>query len=147
MANFDLNNHADVDDDDTEDNQSSSIGEEDEDDAMSLDSQFTHKHLERVGQYLKDAPLDQTVDRSLNHWEQFLRAHPDIYKLDCIIKVNPNTSLVQEFETVRTAVENIFHNRKIEMSDRCQFIGEVKLAFPKDSAVCRQFKVGRTGNC
>ena len=66
----------------------------------------THKHLERVGQYLQDGPLDQTVDRSKNPWVQFLNANPDFKEeKDFILNVDPKTSLVQEFNAARDAIQ------------------------------------------
>ena len=77
-------------------------------------SNFT---LERVGQYLKDAPLGYTSptmnDLSFNHWINYVREH----RLDAQTSINgqslvypheANTSLLQECKQLEKAVRRLF---------------------------------------
>ena len=48
---------------------------------------FTHRHLEKVGQYLKPTFLDITMDRSKNPWHNFIKENPDLLDVDFIVKV------------------------------------------------------------
>lgn len=52
---------------------------------------FTHRHLEKVGQYLKPHSLDIVVDRSKNPWHCFIKENPDLLDVDFIVKVIDGT--------------------------------------------------------
>lgn len=64
---------------DREDEIQDSLALGDEDEEMA--GNFTHRHLEKVGQYLKDTELEQLVDRSKNPWHSFLRDNASDFKV------------------------------------------------------------------
>ena len=67
----------------------------------------SHLYLEKVGQYLEDAPLVQPPDNSANPWHQLLEKHPEIQEVPFIIPVNTGTSLVQEHAKLEAAVSQV----------------------------------------
>ncbi len=97
------------------------------------ENNFTHRHLEKVGQYLKDADLEQPMDRSCNPWKSFLEANPDLRDVDFIVYPNERSSLVQEYKALESAVQDIFDSIKTDMTDKCEMTGEVTLPFPGTS--------------
>ncbi len=103
---------------------------------------FTHRHLERVGQYLRRGePLDQPVDRSRNLWSRFLKENPDVAALDCIVEPDERSSLLAEYDALSAAVSAVFAEMKVEMTDKCAYFGEVRMPFDGEggaSLACRQ---------
>ena len=67
----------------------------------------SHLYLEKVGQYLEDAPLVQPPDNSANPWHQLLEKHPEIQEVPFIIPINTGTSLVQEHAKLEAAVSQV----------------------------------------
>jgi hypothetical protein len=102
---------------------------------------FTHKHLEKVGQYLSSADLDTPANRKKSVWHQFLKDNPQIAKLDGIIVPNEKSSLMSEYKSLRQSVDAVFSDMKTDMTDRCQYLGEIVLPFEGTAGdlICRQF--------
>ena len=61
----------------------------------------THKHLEKVGQYLRLGDLEQPVDRSNNFWNKFLRENPHVAEIEGVIEPSDKTSLALEKELLK----------------------------------------------
>ncbi len=90
---------------------------------------FSHRNLERVGQYLRNAPLDQPFDRASNPWLSLLQKDRDLRE-ECgdhlIVEADPLTSLVQEEKALVAAVGDIFSGMITEVTDKCRVLGEIK---------------------
>jgi len=94
----------------------------------SRQQQHPPKTLERVGQYLKEEPLVQTVDRTKNPWHQFLRENADLFKdIPFIVKVNENASLLQEYASLKSAMCNLLENMNFGLTNKCVLQGELFL--------------------
>ena len=61
----------------------------------------THKHLEKVGQYLRLGDLEQPVDRGDNFWHKFLRENPHVAEIEGVIQPGDKTSLALEKELLK----------------------------------------------
>lgn len=131
LANFDLEEN---------DSDQSSLDEGEETMDSDDSNKFTHKHLERVGQYLVDSPLVRPVDRSKCPWQEFLKKNPDILDIEFIVKVNEQASLVQEFNQVEKAIYTIFQSMNVELTDQCQFHGLVNVSPWTDKSLSHQLE-------
>ncbi|TRY62653.1 hypothetical protein TCAL_16639 [Tigriopus californicus] len=131
LANFDL---------DENDSDQSSLDEGEETMDSDDSNKFTHKHLERVGQYLVDSPLVRPVDRSKCPWQEFLKKNPDILDIEFIIKVNEEASLVQEFKHAEKSILTMFQSMHFELTDQCQFHGLVGVSPWTDKSLCHQLE-------
>jgi len=88
-----------------------------------------HKNLERVGQYLKNEPLTQPVDRSNNPWHTFVKDNSDLFKdIPFVVQVNEKTSLVQEFNLLKAAMNDLFTGMNTGVTDKCILLGEMVMA-------------------
>ena len=104
------------------------------------DGQPHHKNLERVGQYLKDEPLPQPVDRSKNPWHQFLAENAELFKdVPFIVQANSERSLVQEFKALENAMNHLFKSMNFCVTDKCLSQGELCLETPTDGC-CDQLE-------
>jgi len=82
----------------------------------------SHLYLEKVGQYLEDAPLVQPPDNSANPWHQLLEKHPEIQEVPFIIPVNTGTSLVQEHAKLEAAVSQVFTGLGRDLGGQTQLL-------------------------
>ncbi len=97
---------------------------------------FSHRHLEKVGQYLRDASLEQPFDRSSNAWHAFLDANPDLRDscVDILAEAAPETSLVQEKEELVKVVEAVFTSLFTQVTDKCRLVGAVRIPLPEGTS-------------
>lgn len=72
--------------------------------------------MERLGQYLNDAPLTTPSDVSGNIWHQFLIENECVIENPNILKHFVNLSLIQQYNHQKKAVEDIFKLPIIEIS-------------------------------
>ena len=107
----------------------------------------THKHLEKVGQYLRLGDLEQPVDRSDNFWHKFLRENPHVAEIEGVIAPSDKTSLALEKELLKDAVTAIFDEMTTERTGYCGLLGEVVVPFERGAGkpTCRQHVCGGTG--
>ena len=133
------------------------IDEDDEDEPADEDNSpipanFQHRHLERVGQYLKDEDLqcqayrfekdEKPREKRRNPWLMFLEENPDIIKSaeSAIIFPNPKSSLIQEHKSLVRAVEDIFNGLNVDMTEKSQCLGTLTLSnVQQRNGQCRQF--------
>jgi hypothetical protein len=102
----------------------------------------SHLYLEKVGQYLEDAPLAQPPDNSANPWHQvqwyryyvlylyrpqLLADHPEIQEVPFIIPVNTGTSLVQEHGRLAEAVGLVFTGLGRDLGARTEVAASLAL--------------------
>jgi len=106
-----------------------STGEEEEGRGLS------HVYLEKVGQYLRDADLDQPPDTSNNPWCQFLAENPEIREIPFILPAATRTSIIQEHDKLTAAVDRVFQGMNLDMT--CQTELSACLSLPA-SPRCRQ---------
>ena len=107
----------------------------------------THKHLEKVGQYLRLGDLEQPVDRSDNFWHKFLRENPHVAEIEGVIAPSDKTSLALEKELLKDAVTAIFDEMTTERTGYCGLLGEVVVPFERGAGkpTCRQHVCGGEG--
>jgi len=87
-------------------------------------------YLERVGQYMKDEPLVQLVDRTKNPWHNFLRENPDLADIPEILVVDENASLIQSFHRLQASISDIFADLQSDFSDTAVPIGSFQIKHP-----------------
>ena len=73
----------------------------DEDKGVSNVESFTHKHLERVRQYLRMGDLEQPAERRDNFWHSFLRENPHVAEIEGVIRPSHKSSLALEKELLK----------------------------------------------
>ena len=68
----------------------------------------------------------QQVSRSNNPWHQFLKENEDTFKdIPFIIQVNEKTSLVQEFNLLKAAMNDLFTGMNTSVTDKCILQGNI----------------------
>ncbi|XP_045626150.1 anaphase-promoting complex subunit 4 [Procambarus clarkii] len=67
----------------------------------------TRFRLERVGQYLKDAPLSCPPESGRNPWAVFLAEHPAVAEHSLIFPHYPERSLLQEHKNLERVLDNM----------------------------------------
>nr|XP_023028026.1 anaphase-promoting complex subunit 4-like [Leptinotarsa decemlineata] len=68
--------------------------------------------MERLGQYLVDAPLTLTPNMEGNDWTTFLNENECVGNHPSIFKYYANTSLIQQFKDLAVKITNIFDSPK-----------------------------------
>lgn len=67
--------------------------------------------MEKLGQYLNDAPLTVSL-KTDNDWNKFLMQNNCINQHPSIIKLNQETSFIQEFNFLKASIDDIFSHPK-----------------------------------
>lgn len=111
-------------------------------------SQKTGFIMERLGQYLSDAPLSILPDLSTNEWSVFLAANQCVQNDKAILRHFPEMSLIQQYKHLKESVESIFTRIKDPISKdlsmtntfKCfEHIGPFRssqLSTSKDNTIC-----------
>lgn len=68
--------------------------------------------MERLGQYLTDAPLTITPNMDGNDWCNFLKENECIPNHCSILKHNTDSSLIQQFKELAVKITDIFETPK-----------------------------------
>ncbi|KAJ8985084.1 hypothetical protein NQ317_019769 [Molorchus minor] len=69
--------------------------------------------MERLGQYLADAPLTITPNMDGNDWTKFLKENECVQNHPSILKHYTDTSLIQQFKDLAVKIKNIFEMPKV----------------------------------
>ena len=62
---------------------------------------YTHRHLEKVGQYLRLGDLEQPAENGDNFWQRFLRENPHVAEIEGVIRPSHKSSLALEKELLK----------------------------------------------
>ena len=84
-----------------------------------VSSPDSYSYLEKVGQYLKNEPLVQPIDRSRNPWYQFLKENPNVANIPEIIQVDEKASLVQTYQRLEDSIKAMFTALDSDFSQIC----------------------------
>ncbi len=97
-----------------------------------------HMYIEKVGQYLKDRPLIQPIDRSKHPWHSFFKEHPELEEAGLMV-VDEKASLIQAYESLTRSVEEVFSCLNCDTTDKFVLVGNATLSSPNDTAfsVCQ----------
>lgn len=72
--------------------------------------------MERLGQYLADAPLTITPNMDGNDWTNFLKENGCIQNHPSILKHYIDSSLIQQFKELAARISDIFETPKCALS-------------------------------
>uniref|UniRef100_A0A6P7GPL0 Anaphase-promoting complex subunit 4 n=1 Tax=Diabrotica virgifera virgifera TaxID=50390 RepID=A0A6P7GPL0_DIAVI len=78
--------------------------------------------MERLGQYLVDAPLVFIPNMDSNDWTTFLNESKCVQKHRSILKHNKTTSLIQQFKELSNSVNDIFEAPKDALQEQFKYI-------------------------
>ena len=78
---------------------------------------------------MKNEPLLQPVSRANNPWHTFVKDNADLFKdIPFIVQVDEKTSLVQEFNSLKSAMNDLFTGMNTEVTDKCILQGELMIS-------------------
>lgn len=78
--------------------------------------------MERLGQYLADAPLTITPNMDGNDWTSFLKDNECIQDHPSILKHYTDTSLIQQFKQLAVKITDIFERPKSVLAVRFKLV-------------------------
>lgn len=84
--------------------------------------------MERLGQYLNDAPLTTPSDMSANIWHQFLLENECVANNSHVLKHFIDLSLIQQYNHQKKSIEDIFEHPKREISKQFDVLNCVEHA-------------------